>query len=52
MGYFYHALTIRRFLEVHDVISLIVMNHDKVAEQILKSKNIPYETVDYSDGYS
>ena len=36
-------------MEAHDESSLIVLNHDNAAEQILRSKKIPYETVDYSD---
>lgn len=49
MGHFYRALTIRDYLKEKQEESILLINKDKVSNQILDRKKIPYEIVDYQD---
>ena len=49
MGHFYRALTIRNYLKEKHEECILLINKDKVSNQILDREKIPYEIVDYQD---
>ena len=49
MGHFYRALNILHYFGKIGETAVVVINHDKIAVQLLKNGAVPYETVDYTD---